>query len=149
MANTRPDKLSVVVFSGEFGKVHYALVLASGAAAIDMPVTLFFTMEACRLLGKPTADGTPVWRVLPANQNQDGAADAGAMDDGFAQKNIATFEDLLTACASLGVRFIVCEMGLKAIGMSHDELRKDLNLEIAGVVTFFNDASRDGSVIFV
>ena len=29
-----PEKLSIVVFSGEFDKVHYALVLASAAAAM-------------------------------------------------------------------------------------------------------------------
>ena len=44
----RPEKLSLVVFSGDFDKVHYALVMASAAAAIDTPVTLFFTMEGAR-----------------------------------------------------------------------------------------------------
>ena len=44
MLNERPEKLSIVVFSGDFDKIHYALVMASAAAAIDIPATLFFTM---------------------------------------------------------------------------------------------------------
>ena len=35
-----PDKLSFVVFSGDYGRIHYALVMASAAAAIDKAVTL-------------------------------------------------------------------------------------------------------------
>lgn len=149
MSEERPDKLSIVVFSGDFDKVHYALVLASGAAAIDIPVTLFFTMEACRALAKPGTDGAPAWRNLPTTWPIETCADAGAMDDGFKAKSIATFEELMAACAALDVRFIVCEMGLKAVGIAHDDLRDDLPLEIAGVVTLLNDASRDGTVIFV
>ena len=46
-ADTHPDKLSIVVYSGKFDEVHYALVMASAAAAVGRPVTLFFTMDAC------------------------------------------------------------------------------------------------------
>ena len=48
--NASPDKLSIAVFSGDFTRVHYALVMASGALAINRPVTVFFTMEASRAL---------------------------------------------------------------------------------------------------
>ena len=37
-----PEKLSLVVFSGDFEKVHYAFAMASAALAINVPVTLFF-----------------------------------------------------------------------------------------------------------
>ena len=51
-ADTHPDKLSIVVYSGKFDEVHYALVMASAAAAVGRPVTLFFTMDACIALEK-------------------------------------------------------------------------------------------------
>ena len=133
----RPDKLSIAVFSGQFDKVHYALVMASAAAAIDTPVTLFFTMEAVRNILKPGADGVQSW----ASQTTTMCLETGAdMDANFKENGVADFETLLTACVELGVRFLVCEMGLKAMG---------LKVELGGVVTFLNDASKDGSVIFV
>lgn len=141
-----PDKLSIVVFSGDFDKVHYALVLASGAAAIGKAVTLFFTMEACRALTKPAADGTPAWRHLPVGGNW---ADGGTMDDDFRVRNIATFEELLMACPELGVTFLVCEMGLKAIGLTRADLRDDLPIAEGGVVTFVTDASAEGAMLFI
>ncbi|MDX9859326.1 MAG: DsrE/DsrF/DrsH-like family protein [Rhodospirillales bacterium] len=142
-----PDKLSIVVFSGDFDKVHYALVLASGAAAIGKAVTLFFTMEASRALMKPGADGRPAWRALPVASPA--WANAGAMDDAFAARGVATFEELLAACPELGVRFLVCEMGLKAMDLSRDHLRDDIPVEDGGVVTFVTDASATGAVLFI
>jgi peroxiredoxin family protein len=141
-----PDKLSVIVFSGTFEKVHYALVLAAAASAVGRPVTLFFTMESCRALLKPDKDGAPSWRRLPLDT---GKGSGGGVDDGYAAKGLATFEELLMACVEMGVDFMVCEMGLRAMGLDLAELRDDVPLRDGGVVTFLNDASQEGAMLFV
>ncbi|MDP6785919.1 MAG: DsrE/DsrF/DrsH-like family protein [Rhodospirillales bacterium] len=140
------DKLSVVVFSGHFDKVHYALSLAAAAAATDTPATLFFTMGALRALQAPDADGAPAWRGLPLSE---GAGDGGTRDDDFGARGVATFEELLAAAAEMGVRFMACEMGLRAEGLAAGDLRHDLAIETVGAVTFLNDASKHGTVLFV
>lgn len=141
-----PDKLSVIVFSGTFEKVHYALVLAASAAAIGRPATLFFTMDGCRALLKPSDDGVAAWRRLPLER---GDGEGGAVDDGYAAKDVATFEELLMACVEMGVQFMVCEMGLRTLGLESTALRDDVVVQEGGVVTFLNDASRDGAMLFV
>jgi peroxiredoxin family protein len=142
----RPQKLSIVVFSGAFDKVHYALVMASAAAATDTPVTLFFTMEGARAL-LPADGAAPLpWRNLPTEVP---GRSGGDLDDAFKARNIADFETLLAACRDLGVRFMVCEMGLKTLDIDRENLRHDLTYEIGGVVTFLNDAQQDGAVVFV
>lgn len=129
-----PAKLSIVVFSGAFDRVHYALMMAAAAIATNTPVTLFFTMGAAAALGKD--DG---WRTLPGAEK----------DADFQAKNLASFADLLDACVSLGVTFMVCEMGLKALGLDPADLRKDVPLSQGGIVTFLADASKDGAMLFV
>lgn len=142
----RPEKLSMVVFSGKYDKVHYALVMASAAAAIDTPVTLMFTMEAVRCLLKPGADGAQGW----ATQSTSMCIETGAdMDANFKDRGVADFETLLSACIELRVRFMVCEMGLKAMDLTRDDIRADVPVELGGVVTFLNDANRQGSVLFI
>ncbi len=145
-AANSPEKLSIVVFSGAFDRIHYALVMAAAAAASNTPVTLFFTMWAGRALERPGADGTPAWHRLPASQ---GEATAAAMDAQFRERGVATFEELLEACVALDVRFMVCEMGLQALGMDADGLRPDVPLTKGGVVSFLADASRDGAMLFI
>ncbi|MBF0374238.1 MAG: DsrE/DsrF/DrsH-like family protein, partial [Alphaproteobacteria bacterium] len=134
------DKLSIVVFSGGFERVHYALVMAAAAIASNTPVTLFFTMGAARALLAP--DG---WRRLPTEEP---GLDAQAMDAGFASRGVATFEELLSACVALGVKVMVCEMGLRALNIDQADLRPDVPVDSGGVVTFLADASRDGGMLF-
>ena len=141
-----PDKLSIVVFSGDFDRVHYALVMAAAAVASNTPVTLFFTMWAGRALEKPLADGSPAWTRLRVSEGSQSAAE---MDAGFKAKGVGTFEELLEACVALDVTFMVCEMGLKALGMDPDHLRPDVPVAKGGVVTFLADASKTGAMLFV
>ncbi|HEX9568129.1 MAG TPA: DsrE/DsrF/DrsH-like family protein [Rhodospirillales bacterium] len=149
-AATPPDKLSVIVYSGAYDRVHYALVLAAAAAAIGRPVTLFFTMGACKALGRAGADGKPAWRKLPLSEGP-GAnkGTGGKRDDGYAKAGVATFEELLASCVQFGVKFMVCEMGLRAMGLEGKPLRDDVPVVEGGVVSFLNDASKDGAVIFI
>ncbi|MBR9973031.1 DsrE/DsrF/DrsH-like family protein [Magnetospirillum sulfuroxidans] len=137
---TSPDKVSIVVFSGDFDKIHYALVMAAAAVASNTPVTLFFTMWAGRALERDQA-----WKRLKCS---DGSS-AHDMDSCFKDKNVADFETLLAACVALDVTFMVCEMGVKALGMDPDDFRPDVPLAKGGIVTFLADASKDGAMIFV
>lgn len=142
----RPDKLSVVVYSGDFDRVHYALVMASAAVATDQTATLFFTMGACRALMRADAAGNPGWHALATPA---GGADAAATDRLYKARGVATFEELLAACRDLGARFIVCEMGLRAMDLERADLRDDIPVDLGGVVTFLGDASKDGAVVFI
>ena len=115
--------LSLVVLSGEEARIHYALALAASARAIGRPATLLFTMEAIRAL-------VPGYAPEP---------DAVRRAQGVAEREV-----LLTSCAELGARLIVCEMGLRAIGLDRAALRVDLSLEVAGIVTLL-DATPPGA----
>jgi peroxiredoxin family protein len=139
--HTPPDKLSLVVASGVYEKVHYALVMAAGAAAIGTPVTLFFTMGACVTLTKE-----PGWRALPSEKDDH---DADSRDAAFASNGVATFDELIESCAELGVSFMVCEMGMRAEGLDDEQLTTDIPIQRTGVVTFMNDASKDGALVYI
>jgi len=139
------DKLSVVVFSGAFDKVHYALAMAAAALAVNTPVTLFFTMGGARALLKPDADGPGWYHLLPG---EDGLSPEQA-DAGLLAKALAGFEDLLSACPALGAKVMVCEMGLKALGLELSDLREDVPVTPGGLVTFLGDSSATGTVVLV
>lgn len=146
--NKSPDKLSIVVYSGDYGRVHYALAMASAAAAMARPVTVFFTMGAIRAL-----TGDEGWRRLPAGDAfaQPGTpGKAGADQDAAMTANgLAGFEELFAACVAFKVKILVCEMGLRAVGLSKADLRGDLPTEDGGIVTFLADASADGAQFFI
>ncbi len=144
--NAAPDKLSLVFFSGSFEKVHYGLVMASAALAIGRPVTLFFTMEASRAVLKPQSKEAPAWHRLLQDP---GGPTPVAQDEAFRARGVAGFEELLEACIALEGQFLVCEMGLVAMGLCREDLNPEIPIGLGGVVTFLKDASKDGAMLFI
>ena len=142
----RPDRISIVVYDGRFERVHYALAMAAAAAAIGIPATLFFTMQATAALAAPASDGVPAWRGMPVER---GDGNGGIRDDAYRASGVATFEELLGSCIEMGVKFMVCEMGLRAAGLEGTRLRDDVPLEPGGLVTFLADASGTGALLLI
>jgi len=109
--------LGLLLRSGGHEAAHYALVLATAAAAIGRPVILFATNDGCALL-----------RADP------GALLADPRESELAARGVAGIGMLLAAARELGVRMIACDAGLRATGLDAALLAGDV--EVAGVVTF-------------
>lgn len=108
--------LGILLLSGGHERAHYALVLATGAAAIGREVVLFATNSGCRLFDAA--------RPLEADPRE-------ALLEG---RGVAGIGTLLAAAADLGIRRIACEAGLKAEAMDPAALAP--GVEVAGIVTF-------------
>lgn len=137
----RIKKLSLVVASGTYEKVHYAFVMAAGAAAVGIPVTMFFTMAASRAVL-----GGAGWHDLVSEVS---GMSAKHRDEDFAEKSVATLDELIESCAEMDVKFLVCEMGLVAEGLKDIPFRDGLPVEVSGVVTFLSDAEAGGSIVYI
>lgn len=114
--------LSIIVRRGDYESAHYALALASAALATNKPAVLFFTMEGIRaLMGPPPA--LDEW-------------DRDALN---IARGVGDFETLLQACVEFKAKFIVCEMGLRSLGIDRTQLRADVPFTIAGIVTLLEE----------
>lgn len=108
--------LGILLRSGGHEAAHYALVLATAAAATGRPAVLFATNGGCHLLRRDT----------PLRRDPREAL--------LASRGVAGLGTLLEAAAELGVRRIACEAGLRAEGLPPEALED--GTERAGVVTF-------------
>ena len=114
--------VSIIVRSDRYEDVHYALALASAAVAVNKPAVLFFTMGGLRALTGPPP-GLVDWGRDALNR----------------ERGVGDFETLLQACVELGVRFIVCEMGLRSLAIDRASLRADVPFTVAGIVTLLEE----------
>ena len=137
--------LNFVIVSALYERVHYAMVMASAAVATGRKVRLFFTMGALKALTRGTQE-RPGWHSL---SSASGGLNPMDQDRAFAESGIATFEELLQATAALGGELMVCEMGMRAIGLSHGDLRSDVAIAQGGVVTFLEAVEGSGPILFV
>jgi peroxiredoxin family protein len=113
---TTPLPLGILLLSGDHERAHYALVLATGAAAVGRTVVLFATNAGCRLFQAA--------RPLEADPREARLATCGVAGIGV----------LLEAAEELGIRRIACEAGLRSERLDPASLRP--GVEVAGVVTF-------------
>ena len=116
--------VSVILRSGDYESAHYALALASAAVAVNQKAVLFFTMGGLRALMGPPPE-LEDWQRDAVNK----------------QRGVGDFETLLQACIELGARFIVCEMGLRSLGIDKSELRTDVPFTVAGIVTLLEETT--------
>ncbi len=123
------EPLGILVLSGAHDRVHYAFVLASGAAALGRAVILFATNGGCRAL---LAD----WSSLIDAERDQRVRAAG----------VAGLEELREASRDMGVRLIACEAGLRAEGLEQTGLMP--GVEVAGVVTFLT-AVNQGQIVAI
>ena len=120
--------LGVLLLSGDHERAHYALVLATGAAALGREITLFATNAGCRLL----------LAAQPLVAEPREALLAG--------RGVAGIATLLDAAAELGIRRIACEAGLRAEAIPATALLP--GVEVAGVVTFLG-AVGEGQIVAI
>ena len=111
------DVLGLLLLSGAHDRVHYAFVLAAGAAALGRSVVLFATNRGCLGLASD-------WSAL----------EDPARDERVRAAGVAGLDELREAALELGVRLIACDAGLRAEGI--DPARLLPGAEVAGVATF-------------
>jgi peroxiredoxin family protein len=116
-----------LLLDGSHARAHYAFVLATGAAALGRPTTLFATNAGCRAL----------------QLDWSGVADPGR-DAALRARGVAGLGELREAARELQVRLIACEAGLRAEGMDAATLMP--GVEVAGVASFL-EAARGGQMI--
>jgi len=119
------NRLLMIVFSGELDKHIAAMIIATGAAAMGMKVTLFFTFWATAALRDPKKNvkgknflSKMFGIMLPkgrnktvlSNMNMAGMGTA-MIKDLMKKKNVASLDELFEAAAALGVEINICVHG--------------------------------------
>ncbi|MCD4789803.1 MAG: DsrE/DsrF/DrsH-like family protein [Bacteroidales bacterium] len=157
------DQLSIVVFSGELDKLLAALIIATGATAMDMKVKLFFTFWASaalrdkkkkvtgkdfmsKMFGIMLPKGSSKVKLSKMNM---GGMGTSMMKNLMKKKNVASLEEMITTAGELGVEINVCEMSMDLMGIKKEELIDYPNLNICGVATFLVDAEESKIQLFI
>jgi peroxiredoxin family protein len=156
------EKLSLIVFSGSLDRLIAAFVLATGAAAMGMQVSMFFTFWGTSALRRERAHVKKNllarmfgWMLprgvkkLPLSQ-MNMAGGGPAMIRYVMKKNgVASVEEMMELSKELGVELNVCTMSMDLLGISPDELIDYPNKSYCGVAKFLETAAPGKLTMFV
>jgi peroxiredoxin family protein len=152
---------AIIMFSGDLDKALAAFVLATGAAAAGLEVSMFFTFWGLSVLKKPGAQAgrknlkesmfsmmTPSSSLgLGTSQMNFFGVGSAMMRSMMKEKNIASLEELMDLAREMGVKMMACTMSMEVMGVTQEELLD--GLEYGGVAAYMADASQSRVTLFI
>jgi len=154
-------KISIIAFSGDFDKTFAILTLASGAAAINYEVNIFFTFWGLNIIKKKKdhsfLGSSAIEKIfnfllgginkLPLSRLNFFGISPIIFRNLLRKKNIASVEELLNSSALLGANFYVCETSFIALGLKRNDFIPEIK-EIVDVGQFYKFAEQ-GQILFI
>ncbi len=155
------DKLNLILFSGDFDKAMAAFIIANGAVAMDMEVTIFATFWGLDILKKSSFNTSGrgfIERMILAMRPK-GPEKIGTSKMNFGgigpklfrymmkKKNVLQLESLIKMAQESGVKIIACQMTVDIMGIKPTDLID--GLEPGGVASFLASASKSNTTLFI
>ncbi len=155
--------MSIIVTKGSLDWAYPPFILATTAAAMGLPVTMFFTFYGLPLLFKKldlqvTAAGNPAMKMpmmgghmgLPNLVTAIPGVDAACsvmMKNLIKKKGVASIDDLREAAVDLEVRMIGCQMTMDLFEYGQEDMID--GIEIGGAATYIECATQADINLFI
>jgi peroxiredoxin family protein len=159
--SARHKKLVIFAWSGELDKIWPTFILATTAAAMGMPTTVFFTFWGLFPLVKNDVriTGDNWMQKMLSFMNRGGTEHLGLSKMNFVgagpammkhladEHHVASPTELLEVARDLGVTLIPCQMTMDLMGLTRDDLIDGL-ADPAGATTALVEA-QDAITLFI
>ena len=155
--------MSIIVTKGSLDWAYPPFILATTAAAMGLPVTMFFTFYGLPLLLKDlklqvTAAGNPAMKMpmggvhmgLPNLLTAIPGVDAACsvmMKNLIKKKGVASIEELREMAVEAEVRMIACQMTLDLFEYDKEDMIG--GIDIGGAATYIECASQSDINLFI
>lgn len=154
------DRLAMVVFSGDLDKTIAAFIIATGAAAMGLEVSMFFTFWGLSVIKKQKNFGDKTLfekgftAMLPAGTGQLQLSQMNFFGAGakiirklMRDHQVSSVEEFVEMAQEFGVRMVACDMTRELLGIKDEELMD--GVEFGGVAAFMGDAARAKASLFI
>lgn len=137
------NKATLIVHSGDMDKVYSALIIGTGALAMGMEVSLYFTFWGLMRLKKGELETGPLSRMHFLGLGK------WMITRKMKQANVRSLEELLSDFVELGGKIFACDMTMQIMGITKEELRDDLISEYCAVGTYIKEAKESEITLFI
>ncbi len=153
------DKVSIILLSADFDKAMAAFIMANGAVAMGMEVTMFFTFWGCSVIkkGKKLRGKKPSHKLinlmLPGSSKD--LAPSKMSFGGIGRKffnyvmegEMSSLEEQIKIAEEAGIRFQVCAPSLGLMGFDDDEWV--VPVDVCGVAAMYGEALKARTAYFI
>ncbi len=157
----KQKKLSMIIFSGDMDKVMAAFMIATGAAASGMDVTMFFTFWGFKAIQRDgTLTGKSLFGRMLGLMNRGGLQAIGPsrlnmgglgrwmMKKMMKSKNAPSLAELRDLAVELGVKMMPCQTTMEIMEIDCSQLIPQTT-EPVGVAKFVEEANESSITLFI
>jgi peroxiredoxin family protein len=162
LQSSKPEKVTIVLLSGDLDRAMAAFIIATGAAAMGLQVTMFFTFWGLNTIRKKGATSSAKdWlrrmfgilnkggaESLPLSRFHFGGLGTRMMQKVMKQNRMPGVPELMQTAMDLGVKFIACTTTMGLMGVTKDTLIEGVD-EFAGVTTYLAEAKQGSVNLFI
>lgn len=153
-------KLSMVVFSGDMDKLFAAFIIATGAAASNMDVMMFFTFWGLRALKKNVRTGKGIFGKMLGLMYGGGIEKASPSKFNFfglgrwmfkkmmGAKKVPSLAELRKMAVDLGVKMYGCQMSMDVMEIPRECMIDEI-ISCVGVSFFIENAQESDVTLFI
>jgi peroxiredoxin family protein len=160
--NGQKNKLTMVVMSGDMDKVMGAFIIATGAAASGMEVTMFYTFWGMKAIQKDgILTGKSLFGRMLGMMNRGGLEAIGPSRLNFGgigrwlfkymmkDKGVATLRELYEVAVDLDVKMMPCQMSMDVMEYDPETDFKENVTAPVGVAAFILEAAESKITLFI
>ena len=162
LQTAKPERVTIVLLSGDLDRAMAAFIIATGAAAMGMKVTMFFTFWGLNTIRRQGASSQAKdWlrrmfgflnkggaEQLPLSRFHFGGLGTRMMQKVMKQNKMPAVPELMETAMDLGVRFIACTTTMGLMGITKDTLIDGID-QFAGVTTYLAEAKQGSVNLFI
>lgn len=164
MADTKKEKMTIAVLSGDLERALAAFMLAVTGATMGMEVSMFFTFWGLNIIKKSEGNipSKGLMRKMLNMMNHGGAKrlklsrfnmlglGTWMMKKLMKDTNMPSVEEYITMAKEMGVNLIACTTtcGVMGIPPEKETFRSEVEI-LAGAATFLGEARKSGIVLFI
>ena len=156
------EKMTLVVFSGEFDKAVAAFILATTGASMGMDVTMFFTFWGLNILKKNDgpAGGKGLMGKMLNLMNRGGSRrlklshfhmfglGTGMMKQFMKDNRLPSLDEFIQMAKDLGVKMVPCSTSCGIMGIQEGAFREETG-GMVGAAYFLNEARQSKVTLFI
>ena len=146
-----PERVTIVLHSGEMDKLYSALIIGNGTLAMGMEASIFFTFWGLQRLAKDKALSMPSAGLEKGPLSKMHMLGLGRwmIKRRMKKANVVSLERLMADFKELGGKIIACEMTMEIMGVGQEDLREELIDEYGAVGTYTQEARRSAVTLFI
>lgn len=154
------NSITLCCFSGDMDRLMATFIIATGAAAMGMQVSMFFAFwglvalkKETRYKGKPFMDKMMA-AMLPNTASELGVSRMNMFGMGakffkkvMKDKSVSSLPELIQVARDMGIKLVACQMAMNVMGITREELFEDV--EYGGIAGYLGDAMESKITLFI